>query len=279
MSESRAVYPGCVAYREPGSPRGRAAARGHHLSYTVRPMLTFADHVLVLLIVVGLPLRALHGIRALRAAPAAALPALRRKLWSRAIATQWLLTLAVLAVWLTAWRSLVTLGLVLRPSIGLAGVLVGLTTIVTLVGRQRGALAADELLRARIRERLAPVERLMPRTAQEFPLFAALACTAGLCEEFLFRGYLLWYFAHRMPFALACVMQAAVFGLCHAYQGPRGMLLTALAGAFFTAVLLVAGSIWPAMLIHALMDLHAGDLARHVFPPDPEPDPAGAGTD
>src|ERR1041384_2940859 len=29
--------------------------------------------------------------------------------------------------------------------------------------------------------------------------------------------------------------------------------------SFFTGVLLVAGSIWPALLIHALMDLHAGD--------------------
>ncbi len=239
-------------------------------------MLTFADHVLVLLIVIGLPLRALHGSRTLRAAPAAAVPALRRKMWSRAIATQWLLSITVIWLWLTSYRSLVTLGLALRPSIGLVGVLVGLTTIVTLVTRQRGALAVDESLRARVRERLAPVERLMPRSKQEFPRFAALACTAGLCEEFLFRGYLLWYLAHLMPFALACVVQAAVFGACHAYQGPRGMLLTALAGAFFTGVLLVAGSIWPAMLIHALMDLHAGDLARRVFPPDPQPEPAGA---
>ena len=240
-------------------------------------MLTLADHVLVLLIVVGLPLRALHGSRALRAAPAAAVPGLRRKMWVRAIATQWLLTIMVLWWWLMSYRSVVTLGLALRPSIGLVGVLAGLTTIVMLVGRQRGALTSDESLRARVRERLASVERLMPRTAQEFPLFVVLACTAGLCEEFLFRGYLLWYLAHLMPFALACVVQAVVFGVCHAYQGRRGVLLTTLAGAFFTGVLLVAGSIWPAMLIHALMDLHAGDLARRVFPADLAPEPAEGG--
>jgi membrane protease YdiL (CAAX protease family) len=111
----------------------------------------------------------------------------------------------------------------------------------------------------------------MPHAAREFPLFAALACTAGLCEEFLFRGYLLWYAVHFMPFAYACVAQALVFGACHAYQGRRGIVLTTLAGAFFTGVLLVAGSIWPSMLIHALMDLHAGDLARRVFPPELEP--------
>src|SRR6266513_3819301 len=149
-------------------------------------MLTPADHVLVLLIVVGLPLRALFGIRALRAAPAATLPELRRRSWWRAIATQWLLAVLVLWQWGMAFRSLASLGLVLRPTTGLAGVLVGLTTIVTLVSRQRGALASDEALRARVRDRLAAVERLMPHAAREFPLFVALACTAGLCEEFLF---------------------------------------------------------------------------------------------
>lgn len=240
-------------------------------------MLTPADHVLVLFIVVGLPLRALFGIRALRAAPARSVPDLRRRLWWRAIATQWLLTVVVLWHWAMTFRSLASLGLVLRPTTGLAGVLVGLTTIVILVSRQRRALVSDESLRARVRDRLAPVERLMPHAPHEFPLFAGLACTAGLCEEFLFRGYLLWYAVHFMPFTFACVAQALVFGACHAYQGPRGVLLTTLAGAFLTGVLLVAGSIWPAMLIHALMDLHAGDLARRVFPPDPEPAAAGSG--
>lgn len=238
-------------------------------------MLTPADHVIVLSIVLGLPLRALFGIRALRAAPESSVPALRRRLWWRAIATQWLLVVVVLTQWIMSYRSLVSLGLVLRPTTGLAGVLVGLTTIITLVARQRGALTTDETLRERVRERLSAVERLMPHSVQEFPAFAVLACTAGLCEEFLFRGYLLWYAVHLMPFPLACIAQAVVFGLCHAYQGARGVLLTTLAGAFFTGVLLVAGSIWPAMLIHALMDLHAGDLARRVFPPDMSTEPAG----
>ena len=245
-------------------------ANARRSRYTRRLMLTFADHLLVLIIVLGLPLRAWFGMRQLRAATASELAIRRHELWWRAIAMQWLLTGSVLAVWFHYWRSLVTLGLTLRPTAGLVGVLVGLTTIVSLVVRQRGALASDESLRAKVRVRLGAVERLMPHAGREFPLFAVLACTAGLCEEFLFRGFLLWYLAHFMSFLAACVVQAVVFGICHAYQGPRGVMLTTLAGAFFTAVLLVSGSIWPAMLIHALMDLHAGDLARRVFPAEPE---------
>jgi len=234
-------------------------------------MLTLADRLMALVIVVGLPLRAWFGMRALKAAPSPALPALRRRLWRRAIASQWLLVALVLLVWLSARRSVQALGLALRPSGALVGVLVGLAAIVSIVLRQRASVTTDETLRARIRARLAPVERLMPRSSSDLPWFSALAITAGLCEELLFRGYLLWVAGHLLPFPVAPAAQALVFGLCHAYQGGRGIVLTTFAGAFLTLVVLVTGSLWPAMLIHALMDLHAGDLARRVFPPDPEP--------
>jgi membrane protease YdiL (CAAX protease family) len=117
----------------------------------------------------------------------------------------------------------------------------------------------------------------MPRAGSDFKLFAALACTAGLCEEFLFRGYLGWFAALVLPFPVAPAVQALVFGLCHAYQGWRGIILTTFAGAFLTAMVLITGSLWPSILIHALMDLHAGDLARRVFPRDDAPGSAEAG--
>ena len=105
-------------------------------------MLTLADHLIALIIVAGLPLRAWTGMRALRAAPAALVPALRRRLWWRAIAMQWSLATIVLVVWLRHYRSPITLGLGLEPTAGLAGVLVGLTTIVSVVVRQKARLPA-----------------------------------------------------------------------------------------------------------------------------------------
>lgn len=234
-------------------------------------MLTLPDHLLVLFIVAGLPLRAWFSMRALRAAPAEALPALRRRLWARAILSQWTLVILVGAVWLWTHRSPVSLRLPVLPTPGLVGVLVGVGTITSLVLRQRPQLERDPELRRRIRERLAPVERLLPHHAQEFPGFVPLAITAGVCEEFLFRGFLLWYLAHLMPPPVAWVLQAVLFGLGHAYQGMRGILLTGLVGAFLTAVVFVTGSLVPAMLIHALMDLNAGDLARRAMPAEDAP--------
>lgn len=239
------------------------------------PNLTLADHLLVGFIAIGLPLRAWLGMKRLKTA-SGDLGALRRKLWARAIATQWGLVAIVLIVWVTRHRDLRLLGLDLQPTPGLLGVLVGLATIVSLVVRQRGGITRDPDLQQRVRDRLASVERLMPRGKGEFPLFAVLAITAGICEELLFRGYLLWYGAQLMPWPAAALLQSLAFGLGHAYQGRRGIVLTGFAGLFFTAVRLVAGSVLPAMLIHALMDLHAGDLARRVFPADAPPgDAAG----
>ena len=42
------------------------------------------------------------------------------------------------------------------------------------------------------------------------------------------------------------------------------MLRTGFVGAFLTFVVLVSGSLYPAMLLHALMDLQAGRLALRL---------------
>ena len=234
-------------------------------------MLALADHLLVFTILIGLPIRAYFSMRSLRTAAPEALVALRRRLWTNAILSQWVLAGLVLALTLALGRAPATLMVVPRPTAGLLGVLLGLATMVSLVIRQRGSLATDEEVRERIRERLAPVARLMPASRAEFRLFAVLACTAGVCEEFLFRGYLLWYGSQFVPVMWAGLIQAVLFGVAHFYQGRRGILLTGFAGVFLTAVTFVTGSIWAAVLIHALMDLNAGDLSLRALPPEARP--------
>lgn len=227
-------------------------------------MPTPLDVFLALLIAVGLPLRALHTKRSLERLPESQHAARRPTLWLRAIASQWLLVAAVAALWVLNERSVVSLGLTARPTAGLLGVLAGVGGIAALLHRQRGHVGEDPEFRARVRERLDGAWPILPHTRREYPGFVPLAITAGICEEILFRGFLLWLFALFMPWWAAGLAQAVLFGVGHAYQGPRGVMLTMFVGFFLTAVVWVSGSLWPAIVIHALMDLHAGDIAWRV---------------
>jgi len=228
-------------------------------------MLTSIDLVLVLLIAVGLPLRALYSMRRLQRTGPEALGKVRPRLYGMAMLTQWSLALAVVALWLVERRSWAGLGLELQLGGGLIGVMTGLFTITLIAWRQRSAIEREPELQARVRARLAGVEKLLPTSDHESMLFRALSVTAGVCEELLFRGYLLWVLSHFMPFWGAAALQTLMFGVGHAYQGAKGIISTTIAGAFLTAVVIVSGSLYAAMLAHALMDLNAGDMGRRAF--------------
>lgn len=229
-------------------------------------MLNAIDAGLVVLLTAGLATRAYFAMRRLRAAGPDEQARLRPALWRRAIVSQWLLVAAVLG--LTAWRRLSfdALGLGWHPSWGLAGVLLGTVLMIGAVMRQRGQIESQPELFARVRGRLELAGPLLPHARSEWPGFVPLAITAGVCEEILFRGYLTWVLAHLIPsFGLVVLAQGALFGLAHAYQGPRGVLFTGFVGLFLGAVTWVSGSLWAAILLHALIDLNAGDLAVRVF--------------
>jgi membrane protease YdiL (CAAX protease family) len=101
-------------------------------------------------------------------------------------------------------------------------------------------------------------EALLPRGRREQQVFALLAVTAGICEELLLRGFGIGYVQWLWPGATRVwliVITSAAFGFVHLYQGPRGVVLTGLVGAYLAWLVLSTGSLLPAMVIHALLDL------------------------
>ena len=100
------------------------------------------------------------------------------------------------------------------------------------------------------------VRLLLPETRRE-KLWAvlALAPTAALCEEFLYRGYLLAQLGQWMRITpWAWVGSTVAFGLAHAYQGWNGMLRAALLGGLLAYPVISLGSLYPAMAAHFLID-------------------------
>lgn len=111
------------------------------------------------------------------------------------------------------------------------------------------------------------VRDLIPVTGAEKATFVALSATAGITEEFVFRGFLIHaLLAATGSVPLALLLSSGAFGVVHAYQQPVGALRATLLGALLALPLLVSGSIYPAILAHVLIDLIAGLwLARYLL--------------
>jgi len=235
-------------------------------------MPDWIDHFLFVTLAVIFPLRAAtFGFRRLLRASSAERPQVRRFLYVQAIALQWILSGAVALLWLGRGRAWTHLGLVPHPTWALAGVAAGFAVVATVILVQRRKAEHDDEALATVRNRLRNVEVMMPHTRAELGLFYRLAVTAGVCEELLYRGYLIWYFAHWTGVIPAAALASVLFGLGHSYQGLRGVLSTTLVGAFLAAVYLFTGSLFASMAIHAFMDLYAGSLGYLAFTRSPEP--------
>jgi membrane protease YdiL (CAAX protease family) len=116
------------------------------------------------------------------------------------------------------------------------------------------------------------VSKLAPYSAPELIAWTALSITAGICEEFIFRGYLQLQFArlgHRIW--IGVVSSALIFGFAHGYEGLSGMLLIVAFGALFSVLRLVRGNLRAGMMAHAWHDFLSGMvlslIAHHkLFP-------------
>jgi membrane protease YdiL (CAAX protease family) len=90
-------------------------------------------------------------------------------------------------------------------------------------------------------------------------LFVVLSITAGICEEFLFRGFVMGaLFRAGLGTWLVVVVSSAMFGLAHLYQGKGGSVGTGILGALFGSVRIVYHSLLPAVVWHAALDIVAG---------------------
>ena len=103
------------------------------------------------------------------------------------------------------------------------------------------------------------MQTLAPTTGPELIAWIMLSSTAGFCEEIIFRGYLQRQFASMIGnIWLGMLSSAAVFGLSHAYEGHKRMILIAVYGALFGTLAILKKSLRPGMMAHAWHDSFAG---------------------
>jgi membrane protease YdiL (CAAX protease family) len=197
----------------------------------------------------------------------------RLVIYASTIAFQWLLAGIVV------WRCFVhgisadELGLPIRSPaatlIWAAALVVGLGSI-QYIGIRRTA-QVETSPPSRLREISL---RLMPGSLIEALVFGALAITASVCEEFLYRGFVFAVlFASTGSVAFAIAGSSLLFSLAHIYQGPRGLVSTLIFGLILAASRYFTGNLLPAMAAHLVVDLMAGLLAaRYLKTSQPSPE-------
>lgn len=117
-----------------------------------------------------------------------------------------------------------------------------------LVGRIRVGIKETPLL-----------HQLLPRTAPEKVIFGFLSLAAGVGEEIAFRGFAVPALVLLTGSGWGAVLiSSTAFGVLHGYQGWLGVARTGSMGILLGAVFLLSGSLWPAMLAHAALDLISG---------------------
>lgn len=246
-------------------------------------MLTPIDHILAFVLIVIVPLSAVLSFRRLKARRARrlaqGLPVDNSTEYRWTMAQQWGLTAVMLGTWLWhayPWRDL---GVTMPPDRSMwAGwgfaLMATLTAVaIVLLIMQAQMIHRSAASREKVRSQIANVRDLLPSTPRELRWFTALSITAGICEELLYRGWMIWYLAHAMNPWLAAALSSVIFGVAHAYQGAGGVIKTGAVSVIMAAIYLVSGSLWLPMLLHAMVDILSGRMTFDALTRD-----ADAGT-
>jgi uncharacterized protein len=202
----------------------------------------------------------------------------RIRLYISTILFQWLL--AAVVAWRASARGLTC------PQLGLAKERLPSIVLLSLIGATLIAVAhwmnlrrlagsnhpAAEKLRAM-------AARLFPQSAKETVLFTILAVTAGICEEFIFRGFAIAVlFGAGVSSWIAVLVSSLMFGAAHLYQGKGGSIGTGILGIVFASIRIAYHSIFPVVIWHAVLDVVAGIAGARYFAVrgQNEADPSGS---
>ncbi len=116
-----------------------------------------------------------------------------------------------------------------------------------------------------------------PTKWQEIPLYLVMCVSAGICEEIIYRGFLITYFLQVFrgtgnPELWALSIPAILFAGGHYYQGARAVLKIFVLSVLFGLIFLRSGSLLPVMILHFLIDAAGGFFSLKYMSSEQETD-------
>lgn len=218
------------------------------------------QHVLVLFLAVAMPLWDRYEIPRLKASTE---PRKKVRYYGKIVTILWIC--AVVAVLTTGLVTAFTihpapgeiawLGAGSRGAAAMGGITAGLAIVILLPA----VLALrSQKIRAKAGKAATKLAFLLPSTGEERRWWWLVCITAGVCEEIVYRGFLLHYL-HVLPFHLSLTwalgVGAVIFGIGHLYQGIGGAVQTAVLGFVLGTLFLMTGNLLLPMVVHAVLDL------------------------
>lgn len=230
-----------------------------------KPVTVF-DHFLIFLLLVVQPLSGWINFRRYVRRAKAGEAIDRPKLYLHTQIVEWLFLATLLAGWFYLQRPISELGFVAPGGHGfwlVACLVAGASVALSLSTRSVQRLGQDA--RVRHRASFGDLGYFLPQDDRDLRSFYGVSVTAGIVEEIVFRGFVLWYLSLVMPLWAAVLVSSIAFGFGHSYQGPGGMLRTGLVGLVLGTFYVVSGSIWLPIVAHVLLDWLQGRQIREIY--------------
>ncbi|MCY8762247.1 CPBP family intramembrane metalloprotease [Bacillus spizizenii] len=99
---------------------------------------------------------------------------------------------------------------------------------------------------------------ILPVSLNEKKVWNYVSLTAGVTEEIIYRGFLIFVLVFLFPQVsiwVIILLASLLFGVAHTYQGLwQGVIRTSLVGALFSALYIIIDSIILLMILHFLVD-------------------------
>lgn len=197
---------------------------------------------------------------------ASGVPDAKKRLYRSLVLEQFITAGVVVGIWLGGRISAVSLGLVAPRSWARTTAVLVLFVGALAWSGFRLRPKADQL-RKRLQD---GVGALVPDSRQDRFWWGVVSVGAGVSEELLFRGFLLYYLTAHLP-ALntpeKALLTSLAFGLGHAYQGWKGVIGAGIMGMILAVLYLMTGSLILPVVIHAATDYRM----LLIFPPRSSP--------
>lgn len=139
------------------------------------------------------------------------------------------------------------------------GLLYLILVLYYIIGYKFSDKIKQELLKKKEEElEKSEVSPILPITKKEKKLWTYVSLTAGVTEEIIYRGFLIFgvgYLFPNLQIMIVVLISSVLFGLAHTYQGfTMGVFRTTIFGILFSVLYISLSSIIPLILFHFLLD-------------------------